>query len=555
MSMKDFDASQFNEYRSRWNFNAGCEPFADDVLQFWREGKGKYLYKLMGEQFILSRKLSYTRPKSELYQQMDRMSRDYRYFVESFCERCDEVFPGHSNWRSEAHAMWCRFRSWVNTDSLISGRVPENCRFTYADKVYTFSAGQKLMKALRQFVEVTEMDLNEFERFRVAHSQVLNQKKLTGELCLSIHPLDYATASDNENGWSSCMSWQEEGCYRLGTVEMMNSPCVICAYLKSDSAEMNIGGKPWPSKKWRAWIVVTPDAILCERNYPYDNAVIAKTAIEWVRELATANCGWDFHTDITTIRDLEDDGWDVSYKTNFMYNDTADDMYICIADNGDKRINVIYSGAANCMQCGEEIEFCGDQDSNTLLCNRCRGGWTCACCGEWFAEGSQEGHEAPDGNWCCDDCFSERVSVCEECDTEIWAEDAVEFGINLDEVQAKALVNANDELSTFYRWGPHTHMSKILCEDCLSYYGLSRDAVVSEVQLPAAYDTSWSRHGETVWMYNLLNPNKVTWEQAFKMFYSSHYSKPELNAAMHDYFKTLWTKYTNDFNEYNPSLS
>ena len=37
--------------------------------------------------------------------------------------------------------------------------------------------------------------------------------------------------SDNNSGWESCMSWRNNGCYRRGTVEMMNSPYVIVAYL------------------------------------------------------------------------------------------------------------------------------------------------------------------------------------------------------------------------------------------------------------------------------------------------------------------------------------
>ena len=49
----------------------------------------------------------------------------------------------------------------------------------------------------------------------------------------------------------------DEGSYRLGTVEMMNSPMVICAYL-SGKNQMDINGVyEWNSKKWRAWAIVS----------------------------------------------------------------------------------------------------------------------------------------------------------------------------------------------------------------------------------------------------------------------------------------------------------
>jgi hypothetical protein len=103
----------------------------------------------------------------------------------------------------------------------------------------TITLGMKFMKALGKVVEAYNLDQEMFEEFRIAHSQILNDKKLSGRLCLSIHPLDYMTMSDNESDWGSCMSWREGGCYRRGTVEMMTSPVVVVAYLKSE-IDMNL---------------------------------------------------------------------------------------------------------------------------------------------------------------------------------------------------------------------------------------------------------------------------------------------------------------------------
>ena len=81
--------------------------------------------------------------------------------------------------------------------------------------------------------QLNGQSLEEFEDFRIKHSRILSEKEFIGRLSLSIHPLDFMTMSDNDSDWSSCMSWRTCGSYRRGTVEMMNSPCVVVAYLSA----------------------------------------------------------------------------------------------------------------------------------------------------------------------------------------------------------------------------------------------------------------------------------------------------------------------------------
>ena len=91
-----------------------------------------------------------------------------------------------------------------------------------------------------------------FEQMRIKHSQILNKKRLKGTLCLSIHPLDYITISDNNCDWDSCMTWTGDDCpgeYRLGTLEMMNSPSVVVAYLDSKEPYHPLDdGRAWSNK-------------------------------------------------------------------------------------------------------------------------------------------------------------------------------------------------------------------------------------------------------------------------------------------------------------------
>ena len=56
------------------------------------------------------------------------------------------------------------------------------------------------------------------------------------------------------------MSWFEKGEYRQGTVEMMNSECVVVAYLES-TTNMTIRDGEWNSKRWRELFVVDENVL------------------------------------------------------------------------------------------------------------------------------------------------------------------------------------------------------------------------------------------------------------------------------------------------------
>lgn len=139
-------------------------------------------------------------------------------------------------------------------------------------------------KILQKYPEITEQET--WTEFVNTHSLVLNNKKVTGNLCLSIHPLDYVTASDNDSCWDSCMNWRDDGDYHGGTIEMMNSPYVVCAYLESETP-MNLGnGMLWNNKKWRQFFIVHNDFIAAIKGYPVWNRELEAIVLAWLKELA-----------------------------------------------------------------------------------------------------------------------------------------------------------------------------------------------------------------------------------------------------------------------------
>lgn len=429
---KLFDA--YRKQNTEPNHDKYCD--VDFLLRFWRENKGQYLRPLFGDSLILEKEVEYARGQEQLRDDMYQMIRKQYNFTQCFVTAMREhaVMEQDKMFHTVVDAIEGCLR---NSDNMVNNNLylgyteyfTDTGRWDYKDiKSYTFvfdngvkiqlQNGMKITRAMTQLCAQIGLS-DEWEQVRIAHSQVLNQKKLKGTLCLSIHPLDYATASDNENGWSSCMSWREEGCYRMGTVEMMNSPMVICAYLKSEKAHMSIlDDSDWNSKKWRAWIIVTKDVIICNRHYPYHQEHFAIKAIEWVRELVGKAYGWeydDIHTDFVDyshrIAEIP-----VEFRTNYMYNDIGgDDVIGCFKVGATVRnmpgyIN--FSGPAECMVCGEEIPY-ETQEADTLMCSGCRTFATCYECGCELDE--DQCWTGPDGHVYCEECYNEYFRECDEC--------------------------------------------------------------------------------------------------------------------------------------------
>ena len=71
-----------------------------------------------------------------------------------------------------------------------------------------FPRGMKLSKVLMQ-----EFGLDA-ETVRQHLSMLIQSNKVSGKLCLSIHPLDYLSASENNHSWRSCHAMDRE--YREG---------------------------------------------------------------------------------------------------------------------------------------------------------------------------------------------------------------------------------------------------------------------------------------------------------------------------------------------------
>ena len=546
----------------------------DHLLRFWRESKGEYLAPLFGDKLILERPIEYNRSQDELGRSMEEMIAEQRFVIDELMSALKKAAGVYDIYEENTQAYIVRYMNDVlcRTYSLIENVVhvehiwyymdrwadhsnkPKSIQLKLGDKIINVQEGQKVTRLWGQIAKVLNMS-DTWEKFRIAHSQCLNQKRLKGTLCLSIHPLDYATASDNDNGWSSCMSWRENGCYRMGTVEMMNSPMVICAYLRSDKQHMEIDGEQWNSKKWRAWIIVNKYAIICNRHYPYHQDEFAKEAIAWVRDLVTQKYGWEYEDEIHTdfydyMREID---CEIEYRTNYMYNDLGgEDVVGCMNKKHRNPGYINFSGKAECMVCGDEIPV-EVQGADQLECLGCWSEYHCDECGCELSE--DDVCYGPNGEVMCCDCYNEQCCQCTECDSTIWRDDSIniQFPIYQNRARKFYATASRDFQQRFTSWNgrvrfPATEGEEVcLCSDCASRFHLA------EVD----YDTK-SDEVNVDYTLTVFDPNHIDIEKAFDVIQPDgwNWSRSGYNRRNHaveaeelrNFWTDQWEAFKEDFN-------
>lgn len=330
----------------------------DTILAEWRSSK-EALYHKFGDRYTVSTPIAFTQENDEMFKN-NQIIQDYTFLF----------------YLSIKNIVWQGPSDLLATTNLLKGKVPQDIQMTVGNKTYLFPKGEKIMRAISKIVKLLDDPYltNTFEDFRIAVSQALNQKRLSGNLTISIHPLDYMTMSDNESNWLSCTSWTNDGCYKAGTIEMMNSPSVVVAYLESKKP-MAIGPYSWNNKKWRCLFIVEDDFIFAVKSYPYSNATLEKEALRLIAKTVNfpstniQSISWeeDGRCLVTSRRKID------YFNTNLMYNDIEDSIknhyYLTDGDVCPQAwiSDYDYNGVITCAICGKEANLF----ENCLVCNEC----------------------------------------------------------------------------------------------------------------------------------------------------------------------------------------
>lgn len=293
---------------------------------------------------------------------------------------------------------------------------------------------ERKTKALNRWIHVFDLDHNpndEKENALIKELRELSSwysnflsfsllKKNRDNIKLSIHPLDYITMSENNSSWTSCMNWSGErnrifGEYRVGTVEMMNSPYVVVAYIENNSSPyIPFDDFEWSNKKWRELFIVSDTLISPVKGYPYTNRGLEENIIKEIKKLAKENLGWEY-------KDYKESS--CYFCTDGMYNDTeyngVEQIYYGIDVNIEdfpEDFEFMYSGIAVCPHCGEKFEYYGE--SVQLVCERCDGLIMCQNCGS-ITETSKMQFDDLNEEWLCDECYEKNFEIDEDEDEEV----------------------------------------------------------------------------------------------------------------------------------------
>ena len=512
--------SYMSAYGGTYN---GCDSAIDldrmdYFLRYWAPAKNHF-YKMFGNQYIVKRPITFNRPIQDISDDMINRLYYGGMVFQNFTSRYRDAMWGLKGMDDDDQYKLARLVSdgytlasnvYDGPNILIPGELTVDGRPLQVNHgAKTIKMVGKIVKALN--LETTyymcpeckhvgydndtcacgskRVPITDFELYRREHSLILNQKQIRGNLCLSIHPLDYITISDNACGWGSCMSWMEDaGDYRLGTIEMMNSPYIVVAYLESGTP-LEFCGYNWNSKRWRQLVVITPELILGNKQYPYENDELQGAALTWMRELAMKDKDFGpYNKSAVNVANhstntFGDSRVRVSLSFSYMYNDIYGARMGFLRERfNNPSICYNLSGPAICTACGDEICY-GDVDASWTVCRDCSGMYQCACCGGWYDD---EPYEIGDRRY-CEYCYDNRLEECEICGHHEQTEYMRLFYVRL-------MKNPPEDIA-------HTNWDYIIrvCEDC--YYESKRfNTLFGEVDLETDH---WGLSREVISIDNI----------------------------------------------------
>ena len=301
-----------------------AKPFSsrapiEHLLRFWDMNKSIFLEKVFGDNLILRRRIEYEKPKEEI----DFDNLYYHPMTEKLIDKClngqsysiwktqllhdnkdneDEMpddfiyeYDSEGKWHNtmQRNGWYCSFlRDIIHNSDFQYSNIYSGFTFSLKrrdkDKPLKIVEGMKYSKAMGKICKYLDIPDEDYESWRNLHSLLINEKLITGYMCLSIHPMDFVSISDGII--TSCMSWMETGAYRRGTVEMMNSSLTVVAYVESDKENLtwwdSVEGcnVNWNAKKWRTMLLGTQDFVCSVKAYPYPNAELTCTALNMLAE-------------------------------------------------------------------------------------------------------------------------------------------------------------------------------------------------------------------------------------------------------------------------------
>ena len=185
-----------------------ANPKVDILFEQWLTAKKDFI-SAFGNQLI------YTYPKKVTFE-LDEKEKIAR--VDEFIDSVDNGW-NNSELADFVYAMKDKFYSNLTGEDYTtsSGKI--------------IKKGTKLVKAFKYFVPYQHI----LEEIQNQASRIIQENKVEGYLHLSVHPLDFLSASENAYNWRSCHAL--DGDYRSGNLTYMVDNSTLMCYLSNEKDE------------------------------------------------------------------------------------------------------------------------------------------------------------------------------------------------------------------------------------------------------------------------------------------------------------------------------
>lgn len=318
-------------------------------------------------------------------------------------------------------------------------------------------AGTKLVKSFKYFA----IDNRSLHDIQSEASRIIQENKVEGTLCFSIHPLDFLSLSENTYNWRSCHALDSE--YRSGNLSYMQDSTTVICYLKGqDSAKLPSFPEDvyWNSKKWRTLFFLNRDESIffAGRSYPFKTSAgleLARTIFvnmlsrkdvydyqwtNWIKSQSTEtfcpeddlkfcgnSCIWTAEGYAPAKAYIQDCKYPQHYN-DLLYSSCYKPIYSLRYGRHPFNINqaICYTSLENplkvghnvsCLRCGAVLKEVAENGS--MLCEDCQTDQVqenmnyCDCCGR---AGQNENMIAVyDGYYVCRHCLEKYYTSCEGC--------------------------------------------------------------------------------------------------------------------------------------------
>ena len=439
---EDFDT--YKEWASTANEAGYVKGTKEDIFKAWNEAKAQ-LFKMLGNHLVISKTVDVPIDSDEMFERREKIFKSdeftevARRLRDCLVGACFDPITGANKLSTEDFKKICRA---ATKEDLISDSLTYSYKISINGKTTSAKVGSSPIRALRRFFKSVGYEDKKSEPYLILDqigqlfSKANNDSVNKEELCLSIAPIDFVSSSDNDCNWTSCMNWLDKGGYRAGTIEMMNSPIVLTAYVKAKDPFYfgNNDEYELPNKKWRAFVVVHDDIVTPVKGYPYQNKALEKIIIDWIKELLIKNCGASDEpssfVEETRQKRTVSDSVIINSHTNMMYDDFgASGTHLCYLrkydpEKDNKKVISLnnYSGKLTCSCCGQEYDYgknaCAE---DVLVCPDCLGSDynICSSCG-CLIRPDDSVYYGYDGEPYCESCASDATfDIFYECYTNI----------------------------------------------------------------------------------------------------------------------------------------